>query len=222
MWLSKPGEKDSTATLGQNALLFVLQQVCVNALCCWLSAFKLQCLSALTCISTQEQMKYSAVRVSLRCPPTALIWYSSVNNISNDECSANPHIRTGNLHRQEQTKDIRHRIGWTEIKWKRHLGTTNQIPFTSFNIHFFWAGWKESDRETDICMAGNYHQLVYCMKWGRQLLWRHKEWLQCRRLSSPRRKDEYPVISSSFWREIVTTVRLSTPCIITNDTHKAA
>lgn len=102
-----------------------------------------------------------------------------------------------------------------------YLGTTNQIPFTSFNVHFFWAGWKESDRETDICMAGNYHQLVYCMKWGRQLLWRHKEWLQCRRLSSPRRKDEYPVISSSFWREIITTVRLSTPCIITNDTHKA-
>lgn len=54
------------------------------ALQLWLSAFMLQCLSALTCrcVSTPKQMKCSAVRVTLRCPSTALTWYSSIDNIS--------------------------------------------------------------------------------------------------------------------------------------------
>lgn len=126
-----------------------------------------------------------------------------------------------------------------------YVSTTNQIPFTSISVHFYWAGWKKSQKQISQNQDRwnlNYPRgwklpdemqdrlikavalLVRCnagfwMKWGRKLLWRHEEWLQCRRAASPQKKEENPVISSSFWRVIGTTVRLSTPYIITTYTR---
>lgn len=245
------------------------------ALQLWLSAFMLQCLSALTCrcVSTPKQMKCSAVRVTLRCPSTALTWYSSIDNISMVNVQwiftsaleifisrALWHsllIGEGKNRNKQKTSNTElakvimtsGRVSGLKSNEKKrslnYVSTTNQIPFTSISVHFYWAGWKKSQKQISQNQDRwnlNYPRgwklpdemqdrlikavalLVRCnagfwMKWGRKLLWRHEEWLQCRRAASPQKKEENPVISSSLWRVIGTTVRLSTPYIITTYTR---